>query len=1202
MDINSGNVSTFINSGTIQANSAAQQAVMVNTGSGVSFTNAANGKIIGQVNLLSGDNTVELVHTSQGTDFITGTGNDTFLLKDIDASDTGLFTSLNGGTGDDKLELDNSLYTITNANAIQNIDNIELKNNSMFTLDNLLLPLGNGKDDAQGTGYSIDETSSLAVKNNNAVAFNSHLSGSGRVTTDTNGNAFDFTANNATNNFSGTLALGNSTFSLKDNNTQALTNATLEMGANSITTVGDGVQTIGGLTFDGGTAVFASGTPGETVAKGSIYTNGNMDLTGNGTVQIDINEVNNNVPLPNTLVSILEQDDANVLLMLAQAGSRVTGSGGNLVLKDQNGNIITDGITADIEQNGTKVASGTYDYRLTSGPDDDGLYVNYGLTQVELLGQNTDALSLFANGKTGSAADLSAKVTGTGDLAIDTGTGQTVSLSNMDNNYSGKTDIRSGNLRMDNDNVLGQTSLLSLAANTSLDMNTHSQTIGELNGAAASELNLNGGELTIANGGLSDGELTGSGQLNVAAGTLTVNGANAQFSATTRIASAAETVLNSVDGLGIGDIIDTGLLSLNGATGSLKNAISDSGTVALSNGSQVLLTGNNANFSGLFDVASGTELTASESHNLGSAAIANQGSLVIDSATDWTLANTVNGSGTLTKNGSGTLSLTDSAAYTGNTEINAGGLQLGSDATPMTLASQQVNIADGAYLGGFGSVAGGVNNHGSMFVGSPNSADPTRFTVGQDLINNGRVYVGKDNGTTQAGNQLVVNGNYVGNNGNIHFNTVLGDDNSLTDSMLVNGNTSGTTNVSVNNAGGSGAKTLNGIELIEVKGQSDGEFTQAGRIVAGGYDYKLVRGTGDNAGNWYLTNIASDPTPTPGPDVIPTPDGNGTGVRPEYGSYTANLAAANTMFVTRLHDRLGETQYTDALTGEQKVTSMWVRAVGGHNRSRDDSGSLKTQSDRYVVQLGGDIAQWSNNDLDRLHLGMMAGYGNSHSNTASRSGYGSDGQVDGYNLGLYATWFANQQDKTGLYVDSWAQYGWFNNSVKGEGLAEESYKSSGVTASIESGYTFKIGHKVNSDQNTDSYFIQPQAQIVWMGINADDHKEANGTRVSGEGDGNIMTRLGVRAYMQGHHASDDGKHRQFEPFIEANWIHNTNDFGATMNGVTVSQAGTKNIAELKTGVEGQINKNLNVWGNVGQQMGDKGYSDTSVTFGVKVMF
>ncbi len=55
--------------------------------------------------------------------------------------------------------------------------------------------------------------------------------------------------------------------------------------------------------------------------------------------------------------------------------------------------------------------------------------------------------------------------------------------------------------------------------------------------------------------------------------------------------------------------------------------------------------------------------------------------------------------------------------------------------------------------------------------------------------------------------------------------------------------------------------------------------------------------------------------------------------RPEVGSYVSNIQAANSMFNLRLYDRLGETQYTDALTGEQKVTSMWMRHVGGHNRS-----------------------------------------------------------------------------------------------------------------------------------------------------------------------------------------------------------------------------------------------------------------------------
>ncbi|MFA3759303.1 autotransporter outer membrane beta-barrel domain-containing protein [Yersinia sp. 2466 StPb PI] len=445
-----------------------------------------------------------------------------------------------------------------------------------------------------------------------------------------------------------------------------------------------------------------------------------------------------------------------------------------------------------------------------------------------------------------------------------------------------------------------------------------------------------------------------------------------------------------------------------------------------------------------------------------------------------------------------------------------------------------------------------------------------------------------------AGDVLTVHGDYIGNNGNLLFNTELNDDNSITDKMIVEGNTSGNTFVSVTNAGGTGATTLNGIELIQVNGLSDGEFIQKDRIVAGAYDYSLMRGSDANANNWYLTNA-----------VIPTPPSDPTvpsamTERPEAGGYTANLASANNMFVTRLHDRLGETQYIDALTGEQKVTSMWLRNEGGHNRFRDSQDQLSTQANRYVLQLGGDIAQWSNNDMDRFHLGVMAGYGNSKSTTISQvSGYNAKGSTDGYSAGVYGTWYANEADKSGLYVDSWAQYSWFNNTVDGQDLNTEEYKSKGITASVESGYTFKIGE--NAAKNA-TYFIQPKAQVTWMGVKADDHKEANGTNVSGEGDGNIQTRLGVKAFMNGYSSQDKGKDRVFQPFVEANWIHNTKDFGVTMDNVTVKQDGAANIGELKVGVEGQINKKVNLWGNVAQQIGNKGYSDTAVMLGVKYNF
>ncbi|EPI9236250.1 autotransporter outer membrane beta-barrel domain-containing protein, partial [Yersinia enterocolitica] len=34
----------------------------------------------------------------------------------------------------------------------------------------------------------------------------------------------------------------------------------------------------------------------------------------------------------------------------------------------------------------------------------------------------------------------------------------------------------------------------------------------------------------------------------------------------------------------------------------------------------------------------------------------------------------------------------------------------------------------------------------------------------------------------------------------------------------------------------------------------------------------------------------------------------------------------------------------------------------------------------------------------------------------------------------------------------------------------------------------------------------------------------------------------------------------------------------------------------------QINKRVNIWGNVGQQIGNKGYSDTAVMLGIKYNF
>lgn len=511
---------------------------------------------------------------------------------------------------------------------------------------------------------------------------------------------------------------------------------------------------------------------------------------------------------------------------------------------------------------------------------------------------------------------------------------------------------------------------------------------------------------------------------------------------------------------------------------------------------------------------------------------------------------------------------------------------IGSNAE-ITVDASQKSVLSGTTSVATGSTLNILLSDGASWISGGDS------TVTNLLLDNGNLVISGPDATRNVGNVVTVTGDYRGNNGNIEFNTVLAGDDSATDKLIVQGNTSGKTFVTVNKAGGSGAQTLNGIELIHVDGQSDGEFTQTGRIAAGAYDYTLGRGTGVNSGNWYLTSGKNSPIP----------DSHNNDLRPEAGTYTANLVAANTMFVTRLHERLGQMQYTDVITGEQKNTSMWMRHEGGHNRWHDASGQLKTQSNRYVVQLGGDIAQWGWGKTDRWHLGVMAGYGNDHSSTdAARTGYRSKGSVNGYSTGLYATWYADDETHKGAYLDTQAQYGWFNNYVKGDGLQGESWKSKGLTASLETGYTWKAGEFSGSQGSLNEWYIQPQAQIVWMGVKADKHRENNGTRVESTGDDNVRTRLGVKTWIKGHNKMDDGKSREFSPFVEVNWLHNTRDFGTRMNGVTVHQDGARNIGEVKTGVEGQINPHLNLWGNVRVQVGDKGYNDTSAMLGVKYTF
>ncbi|SFD41059.1 autotransporter family porin [Pragia fontium DSM 5563 = ATCC 49100] len=496
---------------------------------------------------------------------------------------------------------------------------------------------------------------------------------------------------------------------------------------------------------------------------------------------------------------------------------------------------------------------------------------------------------------------------------------------------------------------------------------------------------------------------------------------------------------------------------------------------------------------------------------------------------------------------SGVTTFTAPNTYSGLTTIDGGSLKAGNDNTFSPNSQYTVNTNGSMDLAGFNQEVGELVNAGSIaFNGMP-------------------------------GSSFSVTNNYTGKHGILVLNTELGDDTSSTDKLIVNGDTSGQTDVIINNVGGQGAETINGIDIIEVKGQSDGTFTLKNRVVAGAYEYFLHKNSlGTEDGDWYLRSSLSD--------------GNkeGSTLRPESGSYLANITEASSLFNLRLADR----------EGRAENSSMWLRQVGTHTRFRDNSGQLKTQSNKYVIQGGGELFDTRLAENDRLGVGVMFGYGHISSHTGSTlSGQSSKGDLNGYSAGVYGTWYQNAKNHDGVYIDSWLQYNWFNANVNGNQLSTESYNINGFNAAIESGYRLPVYQGQNGQ-----VFITPQAQATWSGQSSNNHIELNGTRVKADAKDNIQTRLGIKLSRDGVSERDKGQDKLFTVYTEANWLYNSKQASAQLGELHIYQDGTRNIGELKLGMEGKLNRHLNIWTNVTQQLGDAGYSNTGVVLGVKYAF
>ncbi|EAW2155508.1 autotransporter-associated beta strand repeat-containing protein [Salmonella enterica] len=614
-----------------------------------------------------------------------------------------------------------------------------------------------------------------------------------------------------------------------------------------------------------------------------------------------------------------------------------------------------------------------------------------------------------------------------------------------------------------------------------------------------------------------------------------------------------------------------------------------------------------------------------------------------DSATYWD-------GKSLIKRGAGTLILGAQNTYSGDTDVQEGVLWLAETATIGSAGSAQaVNIAANAAFGGHNATVNGhVNNLGSLYF-------VDTFTVNGDVVNSSAMISGSD----QPNNTLTIAGNYTGNDGHLYLNTQLGDDSSPTDKLIVTGDTAGSTTLHITNVNGLGAQTVNGIEVIEVGGQSDGDFTlYKGHVDINAWTYTLKQDGGD----WYLRS-ESDDVPDDGGDVIPPddggdvtppddggdvtppddggdvtppddggdvtppddggdvtppddggditppdgggditppddggditpPDGGGdaTPVAPQYradiGVYLGNQWMTRNLQMQTLYDREGS-QYRSA------DGSIWMRFKAGKAESQAVNGNVDIDSDYSQFQLGGDILTWSDG-AQSVTVGLMGSYINASTDSTGNRGadgsqFSANGSVDGYNLGLYATWFADAQSHRGAYIDSWYQYGAYNNSVDNDGLSASRYDSAAHAVSLETGYRYDIAL---SNRNTVS--LTPQAQVTWQRYSADTVIDDGGTRISGQNDDGWTTRLGVR--VDGKLYKESGR---IQPFMEVNWLHASDNASATFGDTKVSQDLPNDRMEVKVGIQANVSERLSVYAQAAGQKGKNDYGDASFSLNMR---
>lgn len=887
----------------------------------------------------------------------------------------------------------------------------------------------------------------------------------------------------------------------------------------------------------------------------------------------------------------------DVTISSAENTPAVSVSGMNVKKVTNEGNIAGTGIGLDINIEGQSVEINNNENAIISSATDNAVNVQSmagdfnnsgiitGANNGIFVSEESSAISIdntdtgVISGKNGLSSligiglDNSGAITGTaGDgVALSDGNSKINNSGTVQGSQNGINVVASAKADIINSGLLGGGDAAVMFAsnkNNSLVLNTGSSLIGDVisTGSTGNTLSLVGSGTEDSNFvGLNDGDGFASVKMNGEEWTLTGN----------------------LDIIGSGDSlqVNSGQLTLAGAVANSGNTlVAETATLQLGNGQKT------------------ATLTGSMTNN---------GKLIFNQGSDSTFATNISGSGHVEKVDANTLTLTGTNSYTGNTLLKSGTTLVAEGATLGGAGSDAtITIENGAQFASAGEVnnnieilSGGILAAWNAVEGNSTLRTSSVDTINGNVSNSGKLLLSAADNS--VGNNFTINGDYTGSAGSqIVMNSQLGEDSSPTDHLSITGSSYGQSGVSIANIGGLGAQTVNGMEIVSVGGSSEAQLTLSKPVVAGAYEYDLYK---HSNGNWYLESKAT-PSDDPSDDTDDgdsgtdggsdsgtdggtdggsgtdsgTDGGSGTDnggqsspevMAPEVGAYLGNYLAAQGMFLHKRDDR-------DQLTFRNEDNlNTWMYVKGRYHENDAGGDKVSYDTTTTVLQVGSDFIS-KPMDKGMLRAGGMFGAGQAKTHSdAKHNVRDAQGKVDGFNVGLYATWQEDPKLRLGSYIDTWASYSWYNNTVTSN-RNNEKYDSKGFAASIEVGHAWVL-----PSDNARTWKIEPQAQIIYSYLDQENHTDPDGVRVTTLDNDSLFGRLGVKS---SYFEQQDVK--AWQPYVAVNWLKGAGQNDLAFNGEKVSNDTPDDRGQLELGITGNVNETTTLSLRASGEWGENSYA------------